>query len=328
MDDDNKNKRLLELFAPHAKFAQVFFDGFVLVDAETRILKSNKFFSRLTGVPANLLPLASSLEEIMRLEICGVQCRIKGLIDQPRPTRIDELRGITGKMQDHILTVSVYPFRDQDIFLGAFLMIRDVSLDNELQSQYQVKSMLSVTDALTGLYNRSYFQKYLPAQFIKDRDIPGHREERQMSVVMIDIDHFKKTNDTFGHLAGDFVIKEVARILKSQSRATDIICRYGGEEFLAILPDTGLKGAIVVAEKFRKEIEDTVFNFEGKIIPTAISSGVASIDFSVDTVELSLARADEALYHSKHNGRNRTTAHDGQALTIATATPALIRKIS
>jgi diguanylate cyclase (GGDEF)-like protein len=323
MASEEKNRRLLELFEPHAQFASVFFDGYVLLNADAKILKANKYFSRLTGVPANLLLLADSLADIIRLEVGGEIVQLETIINQTKPARIDELKGITGKMEDHFLTVSVYPFWEDNCLLGAFLMIRDVSADNELQSRYKVKSVLSVTDALTGLYNRAHFQQYLPAQFTKYRNIPGHRDDRKMSLIMLDIDHFKRTNDTFGHLAGDYVIRELAQTLKKNSRTSDIICRYGGEEFLAILPETNLAGACVVAEKFRMAVEAKSFIFEGKKIPTTISLGISSIDFSADKVEQAMERADAALYESKRTGRNRATAHDGKVTSTVTVGTAL-----
>jgi diguanylate cyclase (GGDEF)-like protein len=313
MDSELRAKKLLELFERHARFAEVFFDGYALIDADAKILRSSPLFSRLTGVPGHLLLMADSIDEIMRLEISGVGMRMKEIIKLTKPTRLDEVKGITGKMHDHALTVSIYPFLENAELVGAFLMIRDVTASSELQSQYRIKSVLSVTDAMTGLFNRAYFDQYLSAQFAKYSDIPAYQDQRKMSLLMIDIDHFKKTNDTYGHLGGDHVIRELANVLKLQSRSTDIICRYGGEEFLAILPGAGLEGACAAAEKFRASIAEKPFIFEEKEILTTISVGISSIDFNTDTMAQALGRADAALYESKRAGRNRVTVSAGSA---------------
>ena len=128
---------------------------------------------------------------------------------------------------------------------------------------------------------------------------------------MCDIDHFKKINDTHGHQAGDYVLAEVSKLFRESFRKTDILCRYGGEEFLAILPSTEIPGALLVAEKLRSKVAGYKFLFNDVEIPTTISIGVALVRQGVETPAQTVTRADEALYFSKENGRNRVSIHDG-----------------
>ena len=140
---------------------------------------------------------------------------------------------------------------------------------------------------------------------------PESAPQRVISVVMLDIDFFKKINDGYSHQAGDHVLKHTSELMKKSFRKTDVVARYGGEEFLAILPGTDALGACIAAEKLRMAIAAYRFEFEGKVIPVTISSGVAQINIGKESGEQAIARADAALYFSKESGRNRVSVHDG-----------------
>jgi diguanylate cyclase (GGDEF)-like protein len=162
---------------------------------------------------------------------------------------------------------------------------------------------LAITDGLTGLYNRRYFEERLEEETRRSR-----RYNRPMSILMIDIDYFKNYNDACGHLKGDEVLKQIARTLQKHSRETDIAARYGGEEFVMILPETDARNASRLGDRIRKSVEET--SFEGQEqIPSkrvTISVGVSclgKIDEGYDVLE----RADRALYVSKQSGKNRVT---------------------
>ena len=122
--------------------------------------------------------------------------------------------------------------------------------------------------------------------------------------MMLDIDHFKKINDTYGHLAGDFVLKEIAKIIKDSIRKSDICGRFGGEEFVIVLPNTKLSGAMKLAERIRETIQNHTFDFNGKKINVTVSIGITSVGVN-DSYESLISRADEALYEAKEKGRNR-----------------------
>lgn len=162
-------------------------------------------------------------------------------------------------------------------------------------------SMLAYHDQTTGLFNRSYFNMSI------DREIKlAQRNKQSVSLIMIDIDYFKKFNDTYGHQKGDEVLEGVAGFIRSAIRTTDIACRYGGEELAVILPTTDIIKAAKVAEKIRKKVASLSKEQFG--IRVTISLGVAEITKQIKTAVHLIKAADRALYQSKKNGRNRTCA--------------------
>ncbi len=175
---------------------------------------------------------------------------------------------------------------------------------DQLRSSFQASLEMAVTDQLTGLYNRRYLASHLSAMF--DR---AFWTGRALSVMILDIDHFKNINDTYGHDAGDKVIKEFADAIAGTVRGIDLACRYGGEEFLIAMPDTDLAFAGVVAERLRQEIAETKFVLNGgrDEINVTVSIGISSTENgpSEDTAQKLIKRADEALYEAKNGGRNR-----------------------
>ncbi|HUI68606.1 MAG TPA: sensor domain-containing diguanylate cyclase [Nitrospirota bacterium] len=166
---------------------------------------------------------------------------------------------------------------------------------------------LSQHDGLTGLYNHRMFEEKLRLE-ISRRD----RTKKSLSLIMLDIDHFKKFNDTYGHQAGDLVLKELAAVMQKQCRCTsiDACCRYGGEEFAIIMPELELHDAVSVAERLRMVVEKTSFSIKDKKPgdTVTVSLGVAGISPSEDiSFEEFIKKADEALYLSKRTGRNRVS---------------------
>ncbi len=157
-----------------------------------------------------------------------------------------------------------------------------------------------IFDPLTGCYNKKE-SKFLTEKFLKNY----LRYNTPLSALMIDIDFFKKVNDTYGHLAGDFILKEVAKTIKNEIRESDICGRFGGEEFIVLLPNTKLSGALKLANRIRSSIENKDFIFEDINIPIRISTGLTNASKS-DSIFSLIDRADTALYDAKHNGRNRT----------------------
>lgn len=159
-------------------------------------------------------------------------------------------------------------------------------------------------DAVTGVHNKHVFEKRLNEEFSY-----ALRKRQGLSLLMIDIDFFKKVNDTHGHMAGDYVLKGVAARIQKALRDEDILARYGGEEFAVILRGTDAKGALQLAERVRKVIAAEPFAFEEQLIPISISLGVATLKGgNYKTVPDFIAHADACLYQSKENGRNRVTA--------------------
>jgi diguanylate cyclase (GGDEF)-like protein len=159
---------------------------------------------------------------------------------------------------------------------------------------------LTTTDGLTQIYNKRYFLETL------EREVSRcHRYGRALSLVMMDIDHFKLINDEHGHLAGDYVLKQLATAIREKIRREDVFARYGGEELAIILPEIDVHGAATTAEKLRKLIEKHHFVFENERIPVTLSAGVAEIGDKVSDSEQLIAAADARLYEAKEAGRNR-----------------------
>lgn len=157
----------------------------------------------------------------------------------------------------------------------------------------------SEKDHLTKLYNRRYFES-----ISKEYLALAKREKQDISIIMIDIDDFKKVNDTYGHQAGDFVLSSMAKTMLKSKRDSDVVARYGGEEFIVLLPNTSLNGAKFYSENLRKEIENHKINIEQKTLNITVSIGLTVCNSS-DTIDKAIDRADEALYFSKGNGKNQ-----------------------
>lgn len=172
----------------------------------------------------------------------------------------------------------------------------------ELEAANLKLAQLSRTDRLTQLNNRGYWEERLQEEFARLK-----RNHRPATLVMFDIDHFKKVNDQYGHPAGDEVIRHTAAVLRATIRATDIAGRYGGEEFGVILVDTPSDGAMTVAERLRKAIAAKPVLYEQQSIAYTISLGLAEATPALPDYKVWVERADQALYMSKHGGRNRTT---------------------
>lgn len=178
--------------------------------------------------------------------------------------------------------------------IGSAALIRDVTDEKRLITELQ---RISITDALTGIFNRRHLDERLKLEFER-----GDRGSKPLSVILFDVDHFKKFNDTHGHDQGDRVLQTMGRVMKSVLRQYDLPCRYGGEEFVAILPSADSDGAAAVAERLRRQVEET----EVDGLRVTISLGVATYpDLPVSQPKELLEAADAALYRAKEAGRNR-----------------------
>ncbi len=159
-------------------------------------------------------------------------------------------------------------------------------------------------DELTGLYNRKYFNDVLSREFSSCR-----RSNEPLSLMMFDIDHFKKINDTYGHLGGDLVLKTLGRVLQKDLRLENVACRYGGEEFSVIFRGLKWDAVAQIAERIRKGVENESFTFKEHTFKATISIGIATLEENnLDTYEDLIHRADEHMYEAKETGRNRIVA--------------------
>lgn len=198
------------------------------------------------------------------------------------------------------------PFQPDDLVARVELHLELARLQDELEEKNRLLEHLSTTDDLTGLANRRVLDRALPLEFKRAR-----RFGTPLSVVMADLDHFKRVNDTFGHPTGDRVLQHVARLLLRRIRETDLAARFGGEEFtLVVAADAA--GAACVAESWRKDIEKSdIEGDDGQTLRVTISAGVATMRAEDPDAEHLLRAADEALYRAKDQGRNRVVGRSG-----------------
>lgn len=207
------------------------------------------------------------------------------------------LRGLDMGVNDYL----VRPIDRQELQARVATQIRRKRYTDRLRDTVQQTMEMAVTDGLTGLHNRRFMSMHLEQTLEQ-----AHRHGRALSVLIADMDHFKAVNDGYGHDAGDAVLKELAERIRGAVRGADLACRYGGEEFVVIMPDTDMAAAAVVAERIRSRVAGDAFRLpDGRMLERTISIGIGTLEQPTDTVETILKRADGGLYEAKESGRNR-----------------------
>ncbi len=221
------------------------------------------------------------------------------LADEGEEGRI--IRGLELGINDYLMR----PIDQQELTARLRTQVRRKRYNDQLRASVTQTIEMAVTDGLTGLHNRRYLDSHLQTLF--DRAVA---RRRPLSVMITDLDRFKTVNDAHGHDGGDDVLREFARRLRKNVRGIDLACRFGGEEFVVVMPDTEGAVAEKVAERIRAEIAQLPFAVgrEGKTIEVTVSVGVSSVLKGVDTVAALMKRADVALYEAKSGGRNRVVA--------------------
>ncbi len=196
------------------------------------------------------------------------------------------------------------PFYDEELVARVHVHLRLKALQDELRRKNKRLEEMSRADALTGLSNRRHFRETLAAELARSK-----RFDLPLSLILLDVDHFKQINDRYGHQAGDEALLSVASVLQRMLRRCDHAARYGGEEFAMILPQTGLEGAQAVAERCRRAVGAAGINTPSGVVRLTVSLGIADYPHeSADSVDELIRRADEALYRAKDAGRNRVCA--------------------
>jgi diguanylate cyclase (GGDEF)-like protein/PAS domain S-box-containing protein/putative nucleotidyltransferase with HDIG domain len=278
-------------------------DAVVFVDATRRILRWNLGAERLTGIPCQsvyqrpFLPSLLELREEDGRPVHDDDCPVlQALRSGEQRLRRALMRGRNGRpltVELHVVPVS----QGRGTLLGATVVLRDVSPELSLVARCQSLHELATKDPLTQVANRAEFDR------VHERFVAAHLETlAPYALIVADIDHFKSINDRYGHQAGDEVLKDFARLLKSMCRAGDLVARYGGEEFVMLCADCTAAAAVSRAEEIRRAVSQMVHPALGNRSVTC-SFGVTEIQPG-DTPATMLARADRALYQAKANGRN------------------------
>jgi diguanylate cyclase (GGDEF)-like protein len=175
---------------------------------------------------------------------------------------------------------------------------------SDVEAQYHEEIYrMTIVDGLTNAFNKRYLVEVLDRELARAR-----RYDRPLSLLILDIDHFKQINDRYGHLAGDHVLKELGHLVLGRIRSEETFARYGGEEFVLILPETPRQGAVELAEQIRQKVEKQVFEFESERIPVQVSIGVVSLEGRQLDSQAFMKIADENLYRAKRSGRNKVVA--------------------
>jgi len=196
----------------------------------------------------------------------------------------------------------VRPIEKSELILRSRTQIRHRRYQERLSNDYQDSLALAVTDSLTGLYNRRYLETHLP-RMLED----ALHDEKDLTVMLVDVDHFKDVNDRYGHAAGDQVLKEVAARIRANVRSFDLVTRLGGEEFVVVMPDCSLPFVQATAERVRAGLSDQPIPLPGQNegITVTVSLGVSQVQDREDMPEALLKRADLAMYKAKAMGRNK-----------------------
>lgn len=271
----------------------------------------------IAETPEELMQLASmgdydlhivslSLQNADGLRLCSQlrsleatrQTPILALVEEGDMARL--VRALDMGVNDYLLR----PVERNELVARCRTQLRRKRYQDYLRDKFQQGLELAVTDGLTGLYNRRYMESHLGSMMEE-----AAASAKQVSLLLFDIDHFKSVNDTYGHAAGDTVLKAFSLRIGQNVRGVDIACRLGGEEFVVIMPDTDASYAMMVAERLRQRIAEKTFALgNGKELAVTVSIGIGVSEGPGDTGSKLLERADHALYRAKRDGRNRVVS--------------------
>jgi diguanylate cyclase (GGDEF)-like protein len=304
VDDDDAIRRLVRLFLTRA--------GYAIFECTT----GEEARAALTTRPWDLAILDRRLPDTDGAVLCHElkaipEFRTRYVIMLTgEDEQEDKVEGLELGADDYITKPFQYPELLARIRAGK----RIVDLQKELLETNKRLELLSITDGLTKLYNHRHLQDELGRAFQESQ-----RYERPLSLAIIDLDFFKKVNDTYGHAVGDEVLKCVSQLFRESIRATDLVARYGGEEFAVMMPETALDDAVTFAEQIRSLIGSGPITTTAGPLPVTVSIGVASVPHSkVHHAKELIVQADKALYRAKKAGRNQVQAERRQDVNRVT----------
>ncbi len=194
------------------------------------------------------------------------------------------------------------PLRDGDLIKVGSTIFKFLSTSNVEAAYYEEIYRMAIFDGLTQIHNRRYFEEYTEREISRCR-----RHERALSLLLFDVDKFKRINDRYGHLSGDYVLRTMAAEIAGRMRKEELFARYAGDEFVIVLPETSTEDASRFAEIVRKMVDEYDFEFDGRALPVTISVGVGAFTPDMVSPAQLVAAADAALYRAKEHGRNRVS---------------------
>lgn len=311
------NDEILSLFSYIIDSVDI---GIFVVNRANEIIIWNKFMAVHSGVSTKQAVGFNLFESFPELPEKWLKRKIENVFilknfsftsweQRPYLFNFSHHRPITGNIDCMRQNCTFIPVKgssdDIDYVCITLFDVTDTSIYEEsLKSLTLALTDANAKDGLTKIFNRRYLETELEKEFERSK-----RYKTDYSVIMMDIDYFKKINDTHGHLGGDRVLCTIAQELQSGLRKTDIVGRYGGEEFLAILPETPCANAVILAERLRQHVMNTPIKLDGADINITVSIGVAGHSNHYQNYDEVLSNADKALYESKNSGRNRVTTH-------------------
>ncbi len=305
---DRNRIRTEEELRKSERFLSTIFDSihdpFRIINRSYRIIKANEAYARMKGKAAEDLPGRPCYDVLYNRSVTCEACVVEKTFRSSNPCAQEKLV-MTPEGMKAWMEIYTYPvFNEKHEVTHVIEYARDITdrktMEEEKERLINKLNLLSTTDSLTGLLNRRALNDILEHEI--DR---ASRYLTDLSLIICDIDRFKQINDAHGHTAGDLALQTISETFKSVLRKADLLGRYGGDEFMIILPETSLTGAKNLAEKIRAAVADAEFRIpEGKAIRLSISIGVASCCTPVENIDTLVARADSALYAAKQAGRN------------------------
>ncbi len=283
--------------------------GIVILDSDLRVQKWNKWMELHSNIPANQIIGSPIFDFFPHLNNPGFLRSLKYVMN------FGNYYFFSQKLHHYLfpfkpvssLAVEI-EYMQQSCNMGQlidekssaryiYITVHDVT---EMSVYERTLIEMNTKDSLTKIYNRKFLENQLQNEFKRFK-----RGQRPFSLIMLDIDFFKKINDTHGHLCGDFVLKSLASSISSKIRSTDTLARYGGEEFFCLLTETDINSAVHLAETLRKTVENETFTFQDIPVQLTISLGVTAMTPEIPSSEILLRKADDALYEAKRTGRNK-----------------------
>jgi diguanylate cyclase (GGDEF)-like protein len=303
VDDDIVSRSLIERYLQKAGFESTSAGN----GKEALALMDRHFFPIV--LTDWMMPEMDGPELCRRIRERETQGYVFIILITARGSKTDIVSGLEAGADDYLTK----PIHSAELLARINTGIRILNLEQSLVNANEEIRLLSITDPLTGCFNRAYLNERYPQEFSR-----AQRYGHFLSVIIGDIDHFKKVNDTYGHQAGDMVLERVGGCLMAQIREkVDWVVRYGGEEFLIILPETDCAGAQTLSERLRAALSGLEIVYENETLHITVSFGAASVNPGACSVseEMLINRADEQLYESKNGGRNCVNVVDVAAIS-------------